>query len=146
MIRHRRIAAIALVTVIPAAIVLSGCSVVDELVYQERNVQFATTDELTEGWSGYAPWVPADASDIRIREATSGATAVMLLTSASELDAALCTEVDRQSGPAYEIDGAPDAYAATRAFACGEWTVIASDDGWLAWTPNDPDEEAASPS
>ena len=146
MIRHRRPAAFALAVVIPAALVLSGCSVVDELVYQQRSEEFATTIDFTTDWAGSAPWVPEDASDIRIRESTSGDVVAILLTSGTELDPGLCGEVERQSGPSFTIDGAPDAYRATGAWACGEWTVIAADDGWYGWTPNDPDEQAASPS
>lgn len=146
MIRHRRPLAVALVAVIPAALVLSGCSLVDEVVYQQRSDHFDTAAELTSDWSGAAPWVPDDASDIRIRESMNGNVVALLATSDAELDPTLCAEVERQSGPSYEVEGAPDAFAASDAYACGEWTVIAADGGWFGWTPNDPDEKAVSPS
>lgn len=146
MIRHRRPLAFALAAVIPAALVLSGCSLVDEVVYQQRSEQFDTAAELVTDWSGDAPWVPDDASDVRIRESMNGEVVSLLLVSAAELDPTSCAPVTRESGPSYTIDGAPDAFAATDAFACGVWTVIPSDTGWFGWTPNDSDEQAASPS
>jgi hypothetical protein len=146
MIRHRRTAALLLAAVIPAAMVLSGCSVVDELVYHERTAEFETASDLTMEWPGMAAWVPDDASDIRIRESTEGDVASLLLTSDSSLDTVLCAEVDRLSAPALTVEGAPDPYTIADAFACGAWTVVAADDGWYGWTPNAPDEAAHSPS
>ncbi|MBN9142237.1 MAG: hypothetical protein J0H23_15590 [Micrococcales bacterium] len=146
MIRHRRTVAFLLAAVIPAAVVLSGCSLVDEVVYQQRSERFSTVTELTTDWAGSAPWVPDDADDIRIRESMNGNVVVMLVSSEAELDGGLCAEVERQSGPSYALEGAPDPYAATGAYACGDWTVIAADGGWYGWTPNDPEERTASPS
>ena len=146
MTRHRRTTAFVLAAVIPAALVLSGCSLVDEVVYQQKSEQFDTAADLVSDWSGDAPWVPDDATDIRIRESMNGEVVSLLLASDEELDPTTCGEVTRESGPSYAIDDAPDAYGATDAYACGVWTVIASDDGWYGWTPNDRDEQAASPS
>lgn len=135
----------ALLTAIPLALVLSGCSVVDEVAHKMRSASFDTAAELTDEWTGEAAWLPTDATDIEIRESTMNDTAVILATSAATLDPELCSPVSRQSGPSYQLDGAPDVYKTTDAFACGDWTVIAAKDGWLGWTPNHPDEAKQSP-
>lgn len=131
-----------------AAGALSGCSVVDELLYKQRASSFQSVADAPESLLAHAAWVPKDATDIRIVESTASAdpTAVILLTSSTALDPAECAEIDRMSGAQYTIEGAPDPYEAKTAYACGVWTVIASEDGWFGWTPNDPDEAALSPS
>ncbi|QNO36542.1 hypothetical protein H4J02_08415 [Protaetiibacter sp. SSC-01] len=146
MMKNRRPAAFALAAVIPAAVLLSGCSIVDEVLYQERSVEFASAADLTTEWAGSAPWVPDDAADIRIREKTDGEVVTILLTSDSKLDESLCAEVERRSAPAFAVEGAPDVFKADDVWACGDWAVVPSDGGWFAWTPNHPDELAASPS
>jgi hypothetical protein len=127
---------------------LSGCSVVDELLYKQKASSFESAAGAPESSFAHAAWVPDDATDIRIVESTAAAdpTAVILLTSPASLAPAECAEIDRMSGAAYTIDGAPDPYEAKTAYACGAWTVIAAEDGWFGWTPNHPDEEALSPS
>jgi len=126
-----------------AAIALSGCAVMDDLRH-ESSTDFATVSELSDGWDKAAPWLPADASDIRTREATNGDSAILRATTDTELDPAKCAEIDRQSAPVYEQDWSPNAFVDT-AWVCGDWTVIPTDDGWFGWTPNDPDEKALSP-
>lgn len=29
-------------------------------------------------------------------------------------------------------------------FACGDWSVMAADDGWYGWTPNSEEERSAA--
>ena len=141
----RRVRFSALFAAVPLAVVLSGCSVVDELAHKMRSVSYDTAAEVTAEWEGDAPWLPSDAIDISIRESTVNDTAVVLVTSDATLDPELCTDVPRQSAPAYQVDGAPSAYDASDAFACGAWTVMAAENGWLGWTPSHPDEEEQSP-
>lgn len=126
-----------------AASSLAGCAVVDTL-RNEGSASFATTTELSESWAKTAPWLPADAVDIKIREATNGDTAMLRATTSTDLDPAKCAEIDRQSAPVYAQDWAPDPYV-DKAWVCDNWTVIPTDDGWFGWTPNDPDEQALSP-
>lgn len=127
-------------------IALAGCSVVEELAYKQRDLSYDTAAELTSDWDGTAAWVPDDATGVRIVESSGeDDTAVLILTSAEELDEAVCAPIDRQSGPAYDPGDAPDPYAMSDAWSCGVWTVVATDDGWYGWTPNHPDEEAQSP-
>ncbi|WP_210098914.1 hypothetical protein [Microbacterium phyllosphaerae] len=38
----------------------------------------------------------------------------------------------------------PDPYKAKTVFACGDWSVVASDDGWFGWTPNSEEERNAA--
>jgi len=126
-----------------AATALSGCAVMDDLRH-ESSTDFATVSELSDGWDKTAPWLPADASDIRTREATNGDSAILRATSTADLDPAQCAEIERQSAPVYEQDWSPNAFV-DHAWVCGDWTVIPTEDGWFGWTPNDPDEKALSP-
>ena len=123
---------------------LTGCSVVDEL-RNEAATDFATTADLNEDWSKDADWVPAGSTDIRTRYSTVSNTAILRATTASPLDPELCVEIDRQSGPAFEQDWSGDAFV-DNAWACDNWTVVATDDGWYGWTPNYPEEQEQSPS
>lgn len=123
---------------------LSGCSMVEEQFNKQRSSSFASVDEAPAASAAHESWVPADATDIHIVEATlEGAEdASILFTSGSPLDPALCSEVPRLSGPSYTIDGAPDSFSTDTVFACGDWSVIASETGWFGWAPNHPDERA----
>ncbi len=123
-----------------AAAALTGCSLVDTL-NNEKVSEFSSAAELSRDWEKSAPWVPSDATGILIRETPDAAPAVLLATSSADLDPALCVETERQSGPVFSVDGAPSPYT-DRAFACGDWTVIPTGDGWYGWTPNHPDEQA----
>jgi hypothetical protein len=126
-----------------AVTALSGCAVLDDLRH-ESGADFATVAELDAGWDKSVPWLPADATGIRTREATNGDSAILKATTDTELDSAKCAEIDRQSAPVYEQDWSPNAFVDS-AWVCGDWTVIPTDDGWYGWTPNDPDEKALSP-
>ncbi|RWZ67701.1 hypothetical protein ELQ92_00005 [Labedella populi] len=139
---RRTVATLAL-TLIAAA--LTGCSATDALIHKEKTGEYADVTALAD-WDGNAPWVPSDATDIRTHESTDGKSAVLLLDSSTELDPTLCAEIDRQSAPAFSIEGAPDVYKTDRVFACGDWTVAPAEDGWYGWTPSDPDEKDQSPS
>lgn len=127
-----------------AATALTGCTAVSTILQKEKTGEYADVTALDD-WDGNAPWVPSDATDIRTHESTDGKAAVLLLDSATDLDPTLCAEIDRESAPAFSIEGSPDVYKTDRVFACGDWTVAPADDGWYGWTPNDPDEKKQSP-
>ena len=141
--RHARLFAV--LTAAPLALVLSGCSVVDEFAHKMRSASFDTAAELTTEWEGDAAWLPDDATDIEIRESTINKTAVVLASSGDKLDPALCSLVPRQSAPAYELEGSPSVYDVDEVFACGDWAVMASESGWFGWNPSHPDEARQSP-
>jgi hypothetical protein len=126
------------------AVSLTGCSVADTL-QNESSYEFGTVSVMEKNWNAEAPWVPADATDIQVHSSLDGEIAILGATTTAALDPASCAEVERSSAPVYGEDWAPDAYSVDVAWACGAWTVIATDDGWFGWTPNDPDELAASP-
>ena len=84
---------------VPLAIVMSGCSMIDEAAHKMRSVSFETAAAATDEWKGTAAWLPSDATDIEIRESTVNATAVILATSDATLDPELCAVVTRQSAP-----------------------------------------------
>lgn len=122
---------------------LAGCSVVDGLQH-EASADYASTSELSAGFGEPVPWVPADATQIRTRYATNGDAAILRATTTSPLDPEVCGEIERLSGPVFEQDWSGDAYV-DNAWVCDNWTVVATDDGWYGWTPNDPDEQYQSP-
>lgn len=124
---------------------LTGCSGIGDALRQETSHEFATKDQMVEQWAKEAPWLPSDATSILTREATEGDPASLTAVSGTELDPAQCVEVERASAPTFALENTPDVYKIDRVFACGSWAVVATDDGWYGWTPNDPDEQAQSP-
>ncbi|MCS3444136.1 hypothetical protein [Microbacterium phyllosphaerae] len=123
---------------------LTGCSAYDSLVHKQATSTFDDTTAFDDGAEVDAEWIPADATEITVRTSTmeDAADAVILLTSGSALSD--CTEVKRHSAPSWVLDGAPDPYEAKTVFACGDWSVVASDDGWFGWTPNSEEERNAA--
>ncbi|MFP7834286.1 hypothetical protein [Marisediminicola sp. LYQ134] len=144
--KSNRIALASLVLTVPVVLTLSGCSAFNEVVYREASSEYADAPALNAEWDGDAPWVPRDATDIRVAQSTRAADATILLSSGLELDPELCAEVPRQSSPTMSVDDAPDVFAMDTVFACGEWTVGQTPTGWLGWTPAHPDETEQSPS
>lgn len=149
MTSHRLLRPALLATgLLTAALALQGCAVVDEIAHKQRSATFPTAAALHEESGLDIAWMPADATDIRIvRSTLAGASdASVLLTSPTDaLDPEVCAEVDRQSAPNYAIEGAPSVYSESTVFACGDWSVVASSDGWFGWTPNNPGEATQSP-
>lgn len=127
-------------------IALTGCSGIGDTLRHEASHEFATKDQLVEQWAKEAPWLPSDATSIVTREATDGDPASLTAVSDTDLDPTQCAEVERASAPTFALEDTPDVYKIDRLFACGAWAVVATDDGWYGWTPNDPDEQAESPS
>lgn len=126
-----------------SVVALTGCAAITDALQNESSVAFDTADDVAAEWGKTAPWLPDDATDIRIHESTGGDPAVLLTTSSAELDPALCVETERKSAPVFTEEWSPDGYVDT-VFACGDWAVIPTDSGWYGWTPNHPDERAAS--
>lgn len=124
---------------------LAGCSAVGDALQREASGSFDTREELVEEWGKEAPWLPADAESIVTRESTAGAPASLSALSASDLDPGQCAEVERRSAPTIALEDAPDVYKIDEVYACGDWSVVATEDGWYGWTPNHPDERAQSP-
>jgi hypothetical protein len=140
-----RIALAAPALILAGVLSLTGCSAYDSLVHKQATSTFDDAGAFHDGAEVDAEWVPADATGITMRTSTleDSQDAVILLTS----DAALpddCVEVERQSAPTWSLDDAPDPYEATTVFACGDWTVMATGNGWYGWTPNSDDERNAA--
>ena len=124
---------------------LTGCSAFDSLVHKQATSTFDDVTAFDDGAEVDADWIPSDATDITVRTSTleDAADAVILLASHSALSGD-CTEVDRYSAPSWTLDDAPDPYTAKTVFACGDWSVMAADDGWYGWTPNSEEERSAA--
>ena len=123
---------------------LTGCSAYDSLVHKQATSTFDDVGAFEDGAEVDADWVPADATAITVRTSTieDAPDAVILLTSESDL--ADCAEVERRSAPSWVLDDAPDPYTAKTVFACGDWTVMDTGDGWFGWTPNSEEERNAA--
>lgn len=124
---------------------LTGCSAYDSLVHKQVTSTFEDVAAFDDGSEVDADWIPADATAITVRTSTieDAADAVILLSSDSDLSAD-CPEVERYSAPSWVLDDAPDPYTAKTVFACGDWSVMASDAGWFGWTPNSEEERNAA--
>lgn len=138
-------AALALAAAAAVSLSLTGCTSIQQMLQNESTGTYPDAAAVAADWDKTAPWLPADATDISVHESTKGDPATLLATSDSELDLSQCAEVPRQSAPTFAIDGAPNVYKIDTVYACGDWAVVPTDDGWYGWTPNHPDEKAASP-
>lgn len=137
---------LASLTVVAALLTVSGCSAVTDFLQNQESMEFETTQQLREEGRIDVAWVPDDGVEIKmIATADNDEIASLLVTTTSPLDSEKCAEVQRESAPQLGVEGAPDSYKSTTVFACGNWSVIPSGSGWYGWTPNDADEEAASP-
>lgn len=136
------LAASALIAV--GLISLTGCSAYDSIVHKQATSTYEDAQAFGDD-AVDAEWIPQDSTEITVRTSTieDAADAVILLTSGSELPDD-CAEVERQSAPAWVLDDAPDPYKAKTVFACGDWSVMTTGDGWFGWTPNSDEERAAS--
>jgi hypothetical protein len=132
----------ALIAVI-SVVALAGCADIEDAVQNESSVEYDTTSEVAAKWVEAVPWLPEDASSIRIHHSVKGDPAILSATSDAALDPALCVETERRSAPAFTEDWSPESFVDT-VFACGDWAVIPADTGWYGWTPNHPEEKAAS--
>jgi hypothetical protein len=129
-----------------AAILLTGCSTMEGALHKEESSTYEDVPAFDEESGLDAPWLPEDGTAIAVTRSTEARDAAIAVESAADLSPELCAEVARQSAPAYQPGAEVDVYKISEAFACGVWTVVQTDDGWLGWTPGDPDEKAQSPS
>jgi len=142
---NARMALAAPALIIVGLVSLTGCSAYDSLVHKHATSTFDDAKAFNAASEVDADWIPADATEITVRTSTmeKASDAVILLTSASAL-ADDCAEVERRSAPAWVLDEAPDPYVAKTVFACGDWSVMATDSGWYGWTPNSDEERNAT--
>jgi hypothetical protein len=143
--KNNRSVLVGLALTVPAVILLTGCSALDDTFSRQASSEYPDASALRSDWEGDAPWVPSDATLLQLTQSTDAVDATILLTSDLDLNPDLCAEVPRQSAPTISVDDAPDVFAMETVFACGSWTVGATPSGWLGWTPGHPDEFAQSP-
>lgn len=128
------------------ALTATGCASLEDMLRSEEAATYDTIDDFRDEAVISATWLPEDSHDISLRRSTKASDAAIALSSTQPLNVAMCAPVTRQSAPAYNVDDSVDVYKITDAFACGDWTVVRTDAGWLGWTPSHPDEKAQSPS
>lgn len=146
MKKSHRVTTVALLTA-SLAVGATGCSATDGIDGLLGGFSTATYDDraaMVASDRDVPAWVPTDASEITSRISTrdGAADAVIQLDSPSPLDEALCREVERRSAPSWTFEASPSAYDADEVWACGDWSVIPSGDGWFGWTPNSSEERA----
>lgn len=129
------------------ALSLTGCSAVTDLLHNETETGFDDLEAFEEEWprADEATWLPGDAELIHVRESSDADPAIIGFQSASLLDPTKCTETERLSGPSFTDEWAPEKVYVDRVFACGDWAVMATDDGWFGWTPSAPGEQKVAP-
>jgi hypothetical protein len=122
-------------------ITLSGCSAVDAMLYKYSTTTYDDVAAMQEDGVD-ATWIPKDATEIVVRTSVDpdASDAVTTFQTSSALPDADCVEVERRSAPVWSLDGMPDVYSLAKVFACGDWSVVPTEDGWAAWTPNSSDE------
>lgn len=128
-----------------AAFGLTGCTAIAEQLHHEASHTFSSTTDLAGNWNRSVPWLPADATEIRTHESTTGDPAILRADTKTKLDPARCAEIDRQSAPTFDEPWSPKSVYVDKVWVCGDWAVIPTDNGWFGWTPVDPDEKALSP-
>jgi hypothetical protein len=128
-------------TVVSATLTVVGCSAVDDALHHEATSHFDSRTELDGEWGKSADWLPADATDIEVRESTKDDPAVLIAVTDAALDPGACVHTQRRSVWVYAVDWAPEGLP-EEVWACGAWDVWPTDEGYFAWTPNDPDERA----
>lgn len=126
---------------------LTGCSAVADLIHSEQTWDFDDQKSFAEEWprAAGAEWVPDDAELIQVRESLNGEVGIIGLTSSATLDEVKCVETERLSGPSFTDDWAPEKVYVDTIFACGDWAVMKTDDGWFGWTPSAPGEQEVAP-
>jgi hypothetical protein len=143
-----KLAPLALLAV--AALSLTGCSAVTDLLYKESESTFDDAVELDTDWAkaDTVDWLPTDALEISIRVSTQGDPAVMRFSSDDGLSDDQCAETARRSIPVFVDDWTPDddeIVKLTTVWACGDWAVAEIEGYYFGWTPSAPDEQAAAP-
>ncbi len=144
----RRLIPFALIPI--AAIALTGCSAVTDLVRNESEWHFDDATALRQEWTkaDTVGWLPDDAVGIDVRETSDADPAVIRFESATGLDAADCAETERQSLPVFVDDWTPDDDEIVKletVHACGDWAVAEIDGAWFGWTPSSPGEQESAP-
>ena len=134
-----------------AALSLTGCSAVTDLLYKESESTFFDATELRSDWgkADTVDWLPDDALEISIRESIAGDPAVMRFSSDEGLAADDCAQTERLSIPVFVDDWMPDDDDIVKldtVWACGDWAVADIDGYWFGWTPSAPGEQEVAPS
>lgn len=132
--------ALVLGTVALGTVGLTGCSQIGDIAHKKQTSHADTRSDL-----GSAPdWLPSDAQDITTVVGTGGgkggAPRTMTFQSAAGVDADGCTSVPRSSAPTMDVPGASAVYKAKTVVRCGDWSMTAKQDRWIAWTPNTGDD------
>jgi hypothetical protein len=124
--------------------VLTGCSAVDDALHSETELHFDDVSAMAGNWDRSAPWIPADARDIRIHESDSGRVAQVRMDSDEDVPAG-CVPVERKSLPVFVTDWTPeDVVGIDTVRVCGDWAIAEVDGGWFGWTPTSPAETPVS--
>jgi hypothetical protein len=139
--------AVAIVVAIVALFVFLDVADVFRLGHPVSSTTYASKAELVKDWDKSAPWLPGDATGIQVKEVKQYGPgfdpAILRAISRSALNPALCAQTSRLTSPALTASWAPDADV-PKVYACGDWDVIPTPDGWFGWTKNGPQEQAAA--
>lgn len=141
---HRRHVTAALAALFLVA--LSGCSASgsSRAGHEQR---FDDLGGALERWNGGDPpeWMPADATQIRLRSSNNLRLRVVRFESDSVPAGEGCAPAERSTSPALAAEWVP-AELPDEVIACGGYEIAEVDGGWLAWESRAPGESMAGAS
>lgn len=114
-------------------IALVGCTQLEDLAGQRHREAFPTYEVAESAWVGVdiPDWIPGDATDLR-NVATSDETMSVIRVITDSPLAGTCEIVERAGIPALNADWSTAEWPNEIA-RCGDYEVMAMDDGWLGW-------------
>jgi hypothetical protein len=119
-----------------ATLGLSGCALVNEFSSNQKERVFATvTDVQTSADEAFVPppFVPTDATDVKMRMITNGPGEILRFTTASALDAEACAPGELDGAALLESTWWP-ATVPTEGLVCdSDWQVFQIDGHTYAW-------------
>lgn len=112
---------------------LTGCAGLHSLASKQHEESFATYSAAEKGWEGVdiPSWIPDDATDLRNVATLDETVAVIRVVTDSEL-AGSCEPTTREGIPQLAVDWSTQDWP-EEIQVCGDYEVMAMDDGWLGW-------------
>ena len=114
-------------------IALTGCAQISDVLSNQHREEFATYEEAVDGWVGVdiPAWIPADSTDLRNLATVDETVAVVRVVTDSKLPRT-CQLVPREGLPQLAVDWSTQKWP-DEVQRCGDYEVMAMDDGWLGW-------------
>jgi len=114
-------------------IALAGCAELGDLARQQHEEAFGTYGVAASDWVGVdiPGWIPDDATDLRNVASLDETIAVVRVVTDSGLSGD-CEPAAREGIPLLSVDWSVEKWP-DEVWACGDYEVMAVEDGWLGW-------------